>query len=58
MYTNIQQNYASKKQKSHKIIRMNMFAEWGKAKPDIGNIRGLNMAAAKLTTVQLIKLLF
>jgi hypothetical protein len=37
-------------------MRMDMFAIWDKAKPDIGNIRGLNLAAVKLMTVQVIKL--
>jgi hypothetical protein len=40
------------KQKSYKIIRMNMFAIWEKAKPDIENIRGLNLAMVKLMTLQ------
>jgi hypothetical protein len=39
------------RQKSYKIMRMNMFA-----KPDIENIRGLNLAVVKLTTVQVTKL--
>jgi hypothetical protein len=37
-------------------MRMNMFAAYDKTKPDIENIRGLNLAAAKFTTVQVIKL--
>jgi hypothetical protein len=47
----------SNKQKPHKIMRMNTFAAQGKAKPDIENIGGLNLAAVKLTTVQVTKLL-
>jgi hypothetical protein len=42
--------------KSYKIMRMNMFEVWDKAKPDIENIRGLNLAVVKLTTVQVTKL--
>jgi hypothetical protein len=34
---------------------MNMFAVWDKVKPDIGNTRGLNLEAVKLTTVQVTK---
>jgi hypothetical protein len=41
---------------SYKIIRMNMFAVQDKAKPDIENISGLNLAVVKLTTVQVTKL--
>jgi hypothetical protein len=52
----IKQNYAGDKQKSYKIMRMNMFAIYDKAKADIENIRGLNSAAVKLTTVQVTKL--
>jgi hypothetical protein len=37
-------------------MRMNMFAAQDKAKPDIENVRGLNLAAVKLTTVQITKL--
>jgi hypothetical protein len=33
-------------------MRMNMFAVYDKVKPDIENIRGLNLEAVKLTTVQ------
>jgi hypothetical protein len=35
---------------------MNMFMVYGKVKPDIENIRGLNLAVVKLTTIQGIKL--
>jgi hypothetical protein len=35
---------------------MNMFAARKKAKPGIEDIRGLNLAAVKLTTVQVTKL--
>jgi hypothetical protein len=37
-------------------MRMNMFVAEDKAKADIENIRGLNLEAVKLTTVQMIKL--
>jgi hypothetical protein len=37
------QNHANDKQKSYKIMRM---------KPDLKNIRGLNLAVVKLTSVQ------
>jgi hypothetical protein len=56
MYIIIQQNCAGNKQKSYEIMRMNMFAVYDKAKPDIGNIRDLNLAAVKLTAVQVTKL--
>jgi hypothetical protein len=46
----------SNKQKSYKIMRMNMFAVYEKAKPDVDHIRGLNLAVVKLTTVQATKL--
>jgi hypothetical protein len=36
---------------------MNMFAAYDKAKPDIEDIKGSNLAAVKVTTVQVIKLL-
>jgi hypothetical protein len=35
---------------------MNKFAVKDKVKPDTENIRGLNLAAVKLTTVQVTKL--
>jgi hypothetical protein len=35
---------------------MNMLAEEDKAKLDIENVRGLNLAVVKLTTVQVTKL--
>jgi hypothetical protein len=38
-------------------MRMNIFIVWDKAIPDIENIRGLNLAVVKLTTVQMTKLL-
>jgi hypothetical protein len=44
------------KQTSYKIIIMNIFTELDKAKPDIENIRGLNLAVVTLTTVQGTKL--
>jgi hypothetical protein len=46
------QNYAGNKQKLYKITKMQMSAILGKAKPYTENIRGLNLAAVKRTTVQ------
>jgi hypothetical protein len=40
------------KQKSYKIIKMQMFATSEKAKPDTGNIRCLSLAAVKRTAIQ------
>jgi hypothetical protein len=37
-------------------MRMNKFAAYYNAKPDIENIWSLNLAAVKLTTVQVTKL--
>jgi hypothetical protein len=37
-------------------MRTNMFGEQDKVKRDIGNIRGLNLVAIRLTTVQVTKL--
>jgi hypothetical protein len=37
-------------------MKMQMFATMGKVKPDTGNIRGLNLAAVKYTTVQVTRL--
>jgi hypothetical protein len=37
-------------------MRMNMFVEQDKAKPDTENIRDLNLAAVKLTTIQVTEL--
>jgi hypothetical protein len=37
-------------------MRMTMFAAQGKAKPYTGDIRGLNLAAVKLMTIQVTKL--
>jgi hypothetical protein len=51
------QNYAGNKQKSYKIMKMRMFAILDKANLDTGNIRGLNLAAVKHTTVQVTRLL-
>jgi hypothetical protein len=55
IYMFIQQNFADNKQKSYKIMKMQMFATLYKANPDTGNIRAL--AAAKHTTVQATRLL-
>jgi hypothetical protein len=43
-------------QKSYKIMKMQMFATLDKVSPDTGNIRGLNLAAVKYTTVQVTRL--
>jgi hypothetical protein len=37
-------------------MKKNKFAVWDKARPDIENIRGLNLAVVRLTTVQVTKL--
>jgi hypothetical protein len=47
---------AGNKQKSYKIMRRFMFAAQNKAKPDIENIRSLNLVVVKLTTIQASKL--
>jgi hypothetical protein len=57
MYMIIQHNYAGNKQESYKIMKMRMFATLDKANPDTGIIRGLNLAAAKHTTVEATRLL-
>jgi hypothetical protein len=44
------------KKRSYGIIRTNMFAVHDKVKPDTENIRGLNLAAVKLTTVHVTRL--
>jgi hypothetical protein len=44
------------KQKSYEIMKMQMFATLDKANPDTGNIRSLNLAAVKHTTVQVTRL--
>jgi hypothetical protein len=50
-------NYAGNKQKSYKIMKMQMFLTLDKAKGDTGNIRGLNLVAVNHTTVQMNRLL-
>jgi hypothetical protein len=50
------QNYAGSKQKSYKIIIIKIFVQQDKAKPNIGNIKGLKLAAVKSTNVQVTKL--
>jgi hypothetical protein len=55
--TSVQQNYVGNKQNSHKIMKMKMFATLDKANPNTGNIRGLNLAAVKHTTLQVTRLL-
>jgi hypothetical protein len=37
-------------------MRMNMFVVEDKVKPEVENIRGLNLAVVKLTIVQMTKL--
>jgi hypothetical protein len=49
---------AGNKQGSYEIMRITMFAAQDMVKPDRENIRGLNLAAVKLTTIQVTKLLF
>jgi hypothetical protein len=44
------------KQKSYKIMKIQMFAILDKAKPDTENIRGLNLATVKHTMVEVIGL--
>jgi hypothetical protein len=48
---------AGNNQKSYKIMKMKMFATLDKANRDTGNIKGLNLAAVKNTTVQVTRLL-
>jgi hypothetical protein len=55
--TIILQNYVDNKQKLYEFMKIQMSAILGKAKPDSENIRGLNLAAAKRTTVQASRLL-
>jgi hypothetical protein len=47
---------AGNKQKSHEIMKMQMFAILDEAQPDTENIRGLNLATVKRTTVQVTKM--
>jgi hypothetical protein len=52
-------NYITKldrQQATYKIMKMKMFATLDKAKPNTGNVRGLNLAAFKHTTVQMTRL--
>jgi hypothetical protein len=56
-FTIILQNYAVNEQKLYKITKMQMSAIYGKAKLDTENIRDLNLAAVKRTTVQVPRLL-
>jgi hypothetical protein len=51
-----QQDSRGNWQKSYRITKMPIFATLDKANPDTGNLRGLNLAALKHTTVQVIKL--
>jgi hypothetical protein len=45
------------KQKSYKIVKMQMFATFDKANRDTGNTGALNLAVVKHTTVQVSRLL-
>jgi hypothetical protein len=45
-----------KKQKSYKTVILNIFATLDEAKPETENVRGLNLAAVKHTTVQVTRL--
>jgi hypothetical protein len=51
-------NYAGNKQKSYKIMKMQMFATLDNERNDTGNIRvrGLNLAAVEQTAVQVTRL--
>jgi hypothetical protein len=55
-YMIVEQNYAGNKQKSYKAMKIKMFATLDKARPDTGNIRGLNLVAVKHATFQMIRL--
>jgi hypothetical protein len=50
------QDYAGRKQRSHKIIIIQMFAIPDKEKPKTKSMRGLNLAAVKCTIVQVTEL--
>jgi hypothetical protein len=50
------QNYVGSKQNSYKIAKMHIFATEDKAKPYTGSTRGLNLATARLTIIQVTKL--
>jgi hypothetical protein len=45
------------KKKGSSFVNSRLFATLDKANPDTGNIRGLNLAAVKHTTVQVNRLL-
>jgi hypothetical protein len=51
----ILQNYAGNKQKWYKIMEMLMSVIWGKANPEMENLRGLNLVEVKRTTVQVFR---
>jgi hypothetical protein len=53
----IYQNYESNKQKSYKIMKMQMSVTLDKANTDTGNIGGLNLATVRHTAVQVTILL-
>jgi hypothetical protein len=51
------QNYAGRRQKSYRIMKMQMFATLAKAKLNTENIKGSNFVAVRHTTGQVSKLL-
>ena len=51
----LSEKYADRKKQSYEIVKM--FVALEKAKPNPGNVRGLNLATAKIETVQMSKLL-
>jgi hypothetical protein len=53
MFMTLSQNYAGSKQKSYKIITIQLFAPSDKAKRNIENIRGLNLGAVRPTPFQM-----
>jgi len=56
MWMSLLHIYAGSKQKSSKIMTMQMFAK-DKVKWSTENLLGLNFASVRLTTIQVIKLL-
>jgi hypothetical protein len=49
-------NHAGNKQKSYKIMKMEMLVTLDKTKLDTENVRGLNLAAVMCTTVKVSRL--
>jgi hypothetical protein len=56
MYHTYNNKTADNKQKSYNIMRMTMIAAQGKVKPHTEIIFGLNLAAVKIATIQVIML--